>query len=169
MSTYTTTEKDFVITRTIDAPRKAVFKAWTDPAQLKQWWAPKIFTNPVCEIDLAEGGAYRIVMRSPEGIEYPIEGVYREIVEPELLVFTMNTKDHPYEWHEMVNKKRPNRKGNLEELLTRVRFEDDGNKTKLTVEIYFISVEDCKALIQLGMNEGWAESLDKLEGFVAKA
>ncbi len=82
MSTINTesigTERDFVISRTIDATPASVFKAWTDPKELAQWWAPRIFTNK-CQIDLQVGEEYRITMRSPEGIEYPISGVYLEI------------------------------------------------------------------------------------------
>jgi uncharacterized protein YndB with AHSA1/START domain len=65
-----------------------VFKAWTEPAHLARWWGPKGFTNPICEVDLRVGGAWRIVMRAPNGAEYPGGGVYREIVKPERLVFT---------------------------------------------------------------------------------
>ncbi len=56
---------------------------------------PDTFTNPVCDIDLRAGGAWRIVMRSPEGVEYPMKGVFREIVEPERLVMTMDCSEHP--------------------------------------------------------------------------
>jgi hypothetical protein len=70
---------EFVITRVVDAPRELVFKAWIDRRHLAQWWGPKSFTNPVCETDARPGGAYRIVMRSLEGVEYPVKGVYCEV------------------------------------------------------------------------------------------
>src|SRR5437879_6953424 len=81
------------ITRIIDAPRARVFKMWTDPKHLAQWWGPKGFTNPVCELDLRVGGALRIVMRAPDGVDYPMGGLFREIVEPERLVFTATAED----------------------------------------------------------------------------
>jgi uncharacterized protein YndB with AHSA1/START domain len=81
-------ERELVITRVFDAPRELVFQAWIDPKHLSQWWGPKGFINPVCEVDARVGGAWRIVMRAPDGAEYPGGGVYLEIVEPERLVFT---------------------------------------------------------------------------------
>src|SRR5258708_29275739 len=80
-------ERELVITRIFDAPRELVFKVWTDPKHLAQWWGPQGFTNPVCEIDLRPGGALRIVMRAPDGAEHPMTGIYREIVAPERLGF----------------------------------------------------------------------------------
>ena len=62
-------ERVLVIERIFDAPPNLVFKAWTDPKQVAQWWGPKGFTNPVCEMDVRPGGALRIVMRAPDGAE----------------------------------------------------------------------------------------------------
>src|SRR5579864_2222874 len=97
---------ELVITRVFHAPPEVVFKAWTDPKQMAQWWGPHKFTNPVCEMDVRPGGAWRIVMRGPDGSLHPAKGVYREIVEPERLVMTVNHSELPDEWHDMVN---PNR------------------------------------------------------------
>ena len=72
-------EREIEIIRVFDAPRALVFKAWTDPKQLMQWWGPKGFTNPVCEADARVGGAWRIVMRAPDGNEFPCGGEYLEI------------------------------------------------------------------------------------------
>ncbi|MBI2909604.1 MAG: SRPBCC domain-containing protein [Chloroflexi bacterium] len=66
-----------VITRTIDAPREVVFKAWTEPERVKRWWRPKDFTSPVNKIDLRVGGEYLNCMRSPEGKDYWSKGVLR--------------------------------------------------------------------------------------------
>src|ERR1700730_7092158 len=81
-------ERELKITRVFDAPREMVFKAWTDPKLLAQWWGPKGFTNPVCELDVRPGGAIRVHMRGPDGTVYPMTGVYQEVVEPERIVFT---------------------------------------------------------------------------------
>ena len=98
---------DTLFTRIIDAPRDLVWKAWTDPKHLAKWWGPHVMTNPVCEVDLRPGGTFRIVMRDPKGIDYPITGVYVEIVVPERIVSTVNTEEHSKEWHDMINRNRP--------------------------------------------------------------
>src|ERR1700689_1494920 len=83
-----TSVRELTLTRTFDAPRDLVFAAFTDPAHLAQWWGPRGFTNPVCEIDPRVGGVLRIDMRDPNGNVYPMKGVIRDIVPPERLVFT---------------------------------------------------------------------------------
>lgn len=163
-------EPEFVITRDFDAPRKLVWKAWTDPKRMARWWGPKIFTNPVCEMDLRPGGAYRIVMRSPDGVDYPINGVYREIAEPKRLVMTMDCSEHPAEWHDMV---KPNRgKGDKNPagvMVSTVTFEELGGKTRLTVRVGFDSSVIRDAMVKMGMNEGWSQSLERLEELLARA
>src|ERR1700722_3962453 len=72
-------ERELKITRVFDAPREVVFKAWTDPKLLAQWWGPKGFTNPVCELDARPGGAIRVHMRGPDGTVYPMGGMFHEI------------------------------------------------------------------------------------------
>ena len=112
-------ERVLVIERIFDAPPSLVFKAWTDPKQVAQWWGPKGFTNPVCEMDARPGGALRIVMRAPDGAEHPMTGVFREVVEPERLVFTSMALDAA---------------GNpIIDGLTTVTFAEHGGKTKLAL------------------------------------
>src|SRR5260370_95379 len=86
-SIMTNEEQELVLTREFDAPRELVLKVWTDPKHVAQWWGPRGFTNPVCELDAKPGGAIRIHMRGPNGIVYPMTGAYQEVVEPERLVF----------------------------------------------------------------------------------
>src|SRR5687768_2336267 len=81
-------ETEVVLTRLFDAPRALVFKVWTEPRHLAQWWGPRDFTNPVCELDVRVGGSILIHMRAPDGRVYPMTGTFREIVAPERLVFT---------------------------------------------------------------------------------
>jgi len=160
-------ERTFVISRIFDAPREMVFKAWTDPQHMARWWGPHGFTNPVCEMDVRPGGAYRIVMRSPEGVDYPLKGVYSEVVPPERLVMTDDCSEHPAEWHDLVN---PNRKGQTTlEALSTVTFEDvGGGKAKLTVQTLFESVAFRDALLRMGMSEGWSQSLERLASHLAE-
>src|SRR5215813_3735729 len=83
-----TLDRELILTRMIDAPRDKVFRAWTEPELLKQWFAPLPWTTSKVETDVRVGGASLIVMRSPEGNEFPSRGVYLEVVKHERLVFT---------------------------------------------------------------------------------
>jgi uncharacterized protein YndB with AHSA1/START domain len=86
-------ERELVITRTFDAQRELVWRAWTEPEYLMRWWGPKNFTSPVCQVDFRVGGVYLFCMRSPEGQDFWSTGVYREIVEPELIAYTHSFVD----------------------------------------------------------------------------
>ena len=86
-------ERACVIGRVFDAPRELVFKAWTDPADLKRWWGPKGFTWVGCKTDLRPGGLFHYCMRSPHGHEMWGKFVYREIVAPEQLIFVNSFSD----------------------------------------------------------------------------
>jgi len=141
-------EREITLTRVFDAPRALVFNAWTDPALLKAWWGPKHFTNPVCEVDARVGGAWHIVMRAPDGTEFPCGGVYREFVPPERLVFTNNSVD---------KQGRPMIDG-----LTTVTFAEQGSKTKLTLQTRGVARVDYAAAFLVGMEMGWTQSLDRL-------
>ena len=148
-------ERELTITRIIDAPRELVFKAWTDPKHLAQWWGPKGFTNPVCEVDARPGGALRIVMRAPDGADYPMKGVFREIVEPERLVFTNIAVDAA--GHHLL------------EGLTTVTFADHGGKTRLTVHTRAVALVAPAVRMVEGMDAGWTQSIDRLEAHVGRA
>ena len=146
---------DLTFTRILNAPCELVFKAWTDPKQMAQWWGPRVFTNPVCEMDVRPGGALRIVMRAPDGVEYPMTGVFREVVEPERLSFTTVAEDQsgtPV----------------LEGLVNAI-FAEDGGKTKLTVHSGAVGLVPQAAAMLDGMQEGWSQSLERLAELLAKA
>jgi uncharacterized protein YndB with AHSA1/START domain len=163
-------DREFVISRIVDAPRALVWKAWTEPARLKLWWGPRNFTNPVCEIDVRPGGAHRLVMRSPEGIDYPIKGFYREVVKPERLVMTMDPSEHPAAWHDLINPNRaPGDRNPAGELLQTVTFDDLGARTRITVRTRFDSAAIREAMLKMGMTEGWSQSLDRLAASVTAA
>ena len=95
----TTTAQEITITRVFDAPRELVWKAWTEPDQLAQWWGPRGSRAPLEKItmDVRPGGTLRVTSVSAEGQEMTVQGVYREVVEPERLVF-----EEPAEgsWHD---------------------------------------------------------------------
>ncbi|WP_139415850.1 SRPBCC family protein [Agromyces laixinhei] len=87
--------KQFTITRVFDAPRDVIWRAWTDPDEASAWWHPEGVVTPreSVELDVRPGGRYRYTMIAPDGSEYPTAGVYREVVEPERLVFTWGMPD----------------------------------------------------------------------------
>jgi len=163
-------DREFTITRVFDAPRELVYRAWTEPKQMGHWWGPHNFTNPVCEMDVRPGGAYRIVMRGPDGVDYPIKGVYREVVRPERLVATVDVSEHPAEWQDLVMPNRakddPNPAGSI---LQTVTFEDQKGRTRVTIRMQFESAAIRDAFVKTGMNEGWSESLDRLAGVLSHA
>ena len=90
------------LSRSFAAPRERVFRAFTSPAQLARWWGPKGFTVPAGTLDVRAGGAWRTVMRSPEGKDHIVSGVYREILPPERLVFTWAWEEDGARGHETV-------------------------------------------------------------------
>ena len=148
LQTSTAPKCEATLVRVINAPRERVFRAWVDARQLAQWWGPKGFTNPVCEVDARHGGRMRIDMRAPDGTVYPMTGIFREIIAPERLVFLAVAEDHH---------------GNpLLESLTTVTFEDLGAKTRLTVHASAVGIADVAAQMLAGMEEGGSGSLDRL-------
>lgn len=158
---------DTLFTRIINAPREPVWKAWTDPEHLAKWWGPHGMINPVCEVDLRPGGRYRIVMRDSKGVDYPITGVYEEIVVPERIVSTVNTAEHSQEWHDMINRNRPGGGKAAMEMRWAMTFDEIGGKTKITIRSHFQSAADLEAFMKTGMGEGWSESLERLEALVS--
>jgi uncharacterized protein YndB with AHSA1/START domain len=163
-----TADREWAISGVFNAPRERVFKAWTDPTRKSQWWGPKGFSNPVCELDVRPGGAYRIVMRSPEGVEYPVRGVYREVVEPERLVMTVDCSEHPAEWQDLVKPGRSKGENNpAGEILATVTFEDLRGRTRLTILKRFESAAIRDSMLKMGMSEGWGQSLDRLADHLA--
>ncbi len=144
-----------VLSRVFDAPRDLVFKVWTDPKHVAQWWGPNGFTNPVCELDVRPGGAIRIDMRGPDGVIYPMKGVFHEIVEPERLVFTSSALEDEEGHPQLV-------------ALTTVTFAEVNGKTKLTVQVVVVTSGPAAAGALAGMEQGWTEMLDRLAEELAK-
>lgn len=141
---------ELVLDRLLDAPRDKVFRCWTDPELIKQWFAPKPYTTPIAKIDLRVGGANMIVMKSPEGQEMPNRGTYLEIVPNEKLVFTDAYTGH---WQ-------PSGKPFMTVVLT---FEDEGGKTRYIARCRHWNKEDCLAHEQMGFHQGWGICADQLE------
>jgi uncharacterized protein YndB with AHSA1/START domain len=146
-------EATVIITRVFDAPRALVWAAWTDPKQMAQWWGPKGFTNPVCEMDVRVGGKIRIDMRAPDGIIYPMTGTFRDVYVPARLVFMAEARDHAGKA--------------LLESLTTVTFAEEGGKTKLTVHAHAVGLAPIAPQMLAGMEAGWTQSIEKLEDLLA--
>ena len=154
---------EFVLTRVFDAPRALVYKCWMEPRHLARWWGPKPFTCPVCEVDARVGGEFRLVMRSPDGDDYPMRGIFREIVPNERIVKEDDVSEHSEEWHDMVD---PDRKGQGKrkiDMLTTVTFEDHGQGHQGHHRTRFPSIAMRDSFAKIGMKEGWSSSLEKLE------
>jgi uncharacterized protein YndB with AHSA1/START domain len=144
---------DMTIVRIFDAPRDLVWKAWTEPQHLAQWFGPKGFTNPVCEVDLRTGGIMRITMQSPDGTLYPMIAVYDEVIEPERLVWTTSVE------HD----------GNVAFDIRQVTtFVERDGKTELTTQAFVLRSTPEAADALGGMETGWSMSLDKLEALAAQ-
>ena len=145
---------EVTIVRTIAAPRELVFRMWTDPVHLAQWWGPASFTNPVCEVDARPGGTLYIVMRAPDGTDYPMTGEFREVVAGERLVFTSKALDSD---------------GNaLLEGMNVITFADDGAKTRLTVHSTAVGLAAVAPQMLAGMEAGWTQSIERLTALVER-
>jgi uncharacterized protein YndB with AHSA1/START domain len=145
----------------LDAPRALVFKAWTDPAHLVRWWAPKAWTTPYCKVDPRKGGRFHFCMRSPEGKDIWGIGIFQEIVEPERIVYTDAFADA------QGNAVPPSHYGmsssHPAETLVTVTFIEHEGKTKLTLRHSITqSVEERE-----GTQQGWNEMLDRLADCLA--
>ena len=148
-------DRELVLTRLIDAPREKVFRAWTDAEILKQWFAPLPWTTPSAELDVRPGGANVIVMRSPEGADFPNRGVYLEVVPNERLVIT----------DAFTSAWQPSEKPFMTVVLT---FEDEGGKTRYTARVLHWTVEDREAHEKMGFHEGWGQCADQLAAIAAR-
>lgn len=133
-------------------PRALVWKCWTDPKMMAQWFGPRSFTNPVCELDVRVGGSLRIVMRGPDGNDYPMKGEFREVIPPERLVFTNIATDKDGK--------------HLLEGETTIILAESGGKTTLTLQSHSIGLVPIAPQMLAGMEAGWSQGIDKLEELV---
>jgi uncharacterized protein YndB with AHSA1/START domain len=148
-------DRELVLTRLIDAPREKLYRAWTEPELLKQWFAPAPWTTPTVELDVRPGGASLVVMRGPDGNEFPNRGVYLDIVPNQRLVFT---DAFTQAWE-------PSQKPFMTVILT---FEDEGGKTRYTARARHWTVADREAHENMGFHKGWGLCTDQLAALAAK-
>jgi uncharacterized protein YndB with AHSA1/START domain len=143
-------DRELVLSRLIDAPRETLYRCWTEPELLKQWFAPAPVATPVAELDVRPGGANLIVMRMPDGQEMPNRGVYLEVVPNQKLVFT----------DAYVKAWEPSADPFMTVILT---FEDAGaGQTRYTARVRHFTVEGRERHEQMGFHQGWGLCADQL-------
>jgi uncharacterized protein YndB with AHSA1/START domain len=145
--------KTVVMERVFDAPRELVWKAFTDPQSIPQWWGPKNLSTTVEKMEVKPGGAWRYIHHDPEGKEYAFNGVYKEIDPPKLISRTFNFEGLPGD----------------HELLETVTFEEVDGKTKLTSTALYANLEDLDGMVNSGMEAGATASWERLAELVEKS
>ena len=144
-------EPHFTITRTFNAPARFVWEAWTKAEYMQRWYGNRFATLESCEMDVRPGGAWRRVLRTPDGNSVGFHGVYKELEPPRRIVFTEIFDPFP---------EQPS-------VVTVDMTERDG-KTLVVVEQRHQSVQSRDAHIAAGMEPGMRETLDRLDGFVSE-
>jgi uncharacterized protein YndB with AHSA1/START domain len=138
--------------RVFDASRERVFAAYTDPELIPEWWGPRRMTTIVDQMDVRPGGAWRFIMREPNGDESGFRGTYREVTPPLRIVQT-------FEWEGMP--------GHV--ILETATFEDLGGRTKVTTSSLFHATEERDGMLASGMEQGLTETHDRLAELLANA
>jgi uncharacterized protein YndB with AHSA1/START domain len=147
-----TKRRELYISRHYAVPRQQVFRAWTEPKHVARWWGPKDFTNPVCEIEARVGGRLNIVMRGPDGTDYPMRGIVTELRTAERFAFDFEALD-------------PAGKPVLSGRLS-VSFTDEDGKTRMSLSTYAEGLGPDAAGKLEGMETGWNQSIDRLSGWL---
>lgn len=152
-------EPTILMTRVFNAPRALVWKVWTDPAHMAQWWGPKGFTNPVCKMDVRPGGLWHATMRSPDGtFDCPNTFMFDEVVPPERLVFH-DVTDYSKGWEK--HSEIPHKAMHI------VTFDELDGKTTMRIVTRLVSIKERDEMVRMGFIEGMGQSLDRLAAVVA--
>jgi len=149
LTVTTPSEREILSTRIFDAPRDLVFEAHSSCEHMSHWWGPRKYEFTSCEFDFRPGGAWRIVHRGPEGDIPGFRGEFREIVRPERIVWT-------FEWEGMP--------GHVS--VQTATFEEHDGKTTLTATALFDTTEDRDGMLESGMEEGAADTYDRLDEYL---
>jgi uncharacterized protein YndB with AHSA1/START domain len=138
-------KQEVIVTRIFDAPRDLVFKTYLDPDLISEWWGPRSLTTKVEKMEARPGGSWRLVQRDPQGNEYAFHGVYHDVTPSERVIQTFEFEGMP---------------GHVS--LETCIFEESQGRTIMTERSVFQSVEDRDGMLESGMREGMAESMDRL-------
>ena len=141
-------ERRLQLTRVLAAPRRQVFALWTDQALMTQWWGPRGFTNPLCEVDARPGGAIHIHMRAPDGTVHRVTGVFREVTAPERLAFTTSVADA--DGRRLLD-------GHVS-----VALDEHAGITALSLKVRVVGFGPMAARMLASMEPGWSQSLERL-------
>ena len=147
-------KQEIIVTREFDASRELVFKAYTDPTLIPQWWGPRYLSTEVDKMDVRPGGQWRFINRDAQGNEYAFHGVYHEVLAPERVIDTFEFEGLPETGHVTLETMK------LEAL--------PGGRTKLTTQSVFQSVADRDDMLQTDMEEGVNETHDRLAELLKK-
>ncbi len=154
-------EKEITLMRTVNAPLERVWKAWTDPEELKQWWGPENVSIPECKVDLKVGGSFYIVMEAGEGMgpykgtRWPMEAEYT-VVEPNAKLFYKANA-----WTEGTSKE-----DTLVDQATEITFTEEDGKTNITVKATIFKTGPKAKMAAEGMEYGFNQQLDKLTSYL---
>lgn len=169
-TTETAQADEIRLGRAFPAAREAVFRAWTDPRRLADWWGRHDFTNPVCEFDARAGGRLRIVMRSAEGVDYPLLGTVREIKPPSRLALTFDLSAYPDDWRDAICADLAAEDAVLvNEQHLHIDFAESGAGTRLDLRIRFASPTLREVFLRCGILEGWNEGFDSLAALLTRS
>jgi uncharacterized protein YndB with AHSA1/START domain len=148
-----TSDRELILSRTLNAPRELVWDAWTKPEHLIQWWGPKGFTNTFHEHNPTPGGVWRFIMHGPDGTDWPNRIIYDEVVKPERLTYTHDAdtddENDPQRFHVVVT------------------FAENGDKTDLKMHMVMASKEALENVKKFGAVELGIQTVDKLEEHLA--
>lgn len=145
----TTDDRELALTRLIDAPREKLWRCWTEPKLMVQWFTPPPWQTIHAETDVRPGGSSTIVMKGPAGQEMPNRGIYLEVIPNQKLVFT---DAYTSAWQ-------PSEKQFFTGVLT---FETQGGQTLYTARALHWTQEDCEAHEKMGFHQGWGIATDQL-------
>ncbi|MEO5859998.1 MAG: SRPBCC domain-containing protein [Pyrinomonadaceae bacterium] len=153
-------EKELVIARDFAAPRELVWRVWNEPAHIEKWFGPKGFRTKVRSMDFRKGGKWEYVMIGPDGLEYPFGGIYLEVDPIERVV---STDDFGEEFQE-----RSPEMSMPKIISVTTLFEDRGEATRIVIKTIHASAEDKKKHEEMGVEEGWASSFEKIDVYLTE-
>jgi uncharacterized protein YndB with AHSA1/START domain len=146
-----TADREIVVTRTIEGPRRLVFEAYADVAHLSQWWGPNGFTTTTRSFEFRPGGVWEFIMHGPDGADYPNWIEWREIVPPERIVYLHGERDH-----------------DPTSFISTVTFVERGNATEITLRSVFKTKEQRDLVVErYHAVEGARQTLGRLAEFIA--
>jgi uncharacterized protein YndB with AHSA1/START domain len=164
--------QDLVLTRRFKAPPAQVFAAWTEAEQMARWWGPHDFEVPECISEPHPGGRFRVVVRAPDGTDYPMDGRYAEVKADQRLVLIASVDEHPPSWHATMAEAIRNAGGPADAVVGRMTlmatFETDSDGTWLTVTLRAATAAEAEALGAVGADQGWRMSFERLDAVLAE-